>query len=778
MGVDKETEELLNSPYITAGTKAALIIPGGEDAKKKAKAERDANSAGDKEQRDKVQNAHKNLDATKPPDAAGTGVKKSDDMLDLGNPALDFFSTWSDQIWNKMPECPGQIDYKKDIWDKFHENREIDFTKFFDDVEDLTSAHKAVEDTMTDSKTALATLFNDWKGQGATAAKVKYEEAITPDATELNEQIKGAADLIPETLTAVYNALKTKVDEVLKLRVDQVAHAPLYIAQQIIKIAGGDVGSKEKLMDVAGWLDQQCPGNNLADRLSHDDCGLNDENKEYAIGAAKQWLKGSFEPEFNQRHESFKQLCKNATDTINQQFHHLSRFMNDYVNGFPDTGQSETKPSGSDGGNGTGNGSGNGGGGNGGGTGSGGGGTGGGGSSAPPGTTVPSADPPKTDAAGKPGDPGTNPVTGKPLEVDPETGEPYPIDPKTGEAIKDAGDHEKVTVQKGDNKISMSEPDKDGKMDIAVDDGKGNPKDYKLDFGTDAQGADGKTDPTAQGANGEQVYTPGPDGKIHIEDGNLKITAEQPEGPDGPTVVTVDDGTGEPTTYTLDEDGEKKDGTDASGADAAKTPDGAADPATTGNTPDTGAQQGQLDGVTTMPAPADGAGFDAPGGLDIDGDAGADPGVGTDPGGADATSGQSTEPAVAAGDPNNPYDSSGGQGAFGGSLGDTNSLDAGAQTGSVAEPAHAAVGGPAAGLGAAPGGGIDPAAAGQQPGAAAGMGGMPMMGGMGGGGGGGDQERGSSQYRIDGAIFETSGAGGRISGSLDEEGDRSIRYDR
>jgi hypothetical protein len=52
-----------------------------------------------------------------------------------------------------------------------------------------------------------------------------------------------------------------------------------------------------------------------------------------------------------------------------------------------------------------------------------------------------------------------------------------------------------------------------------------------------------------------------------------------------------------------------------------------------------------------------------------------------------------------------------------------------------------------------------------------------MMGGMGGmGGGGGDQQR-SSQYRVDGAVFETSGAGRRISGSLDDEGDRSIRYD-
>jgi hypothetical protein len=39
-------------------------------------------------------------------------------------------------------------------------------------------------------------------------------------------------------------------------------------------------------------------------------------------------------------------------------------------------------------------------------------------------------------------------------------------------------------------------------------------------------------------------------------------------------------------------------------------------------------------------------------------------------------------------------------------------------------------------------------------------------------------QRGSSQYRVEGALFETRGAKGRISGSLDDEGDRSISYER
>ncbi|NBH08757.1 hypothetical protein GTY80_36655, partial [Amycolatopsis sp. SID8362] len=105
-------------------------------------------------------------------------------------------------------------------------------------------------------------------------------------------------------------------------------------------------------------------------------------------------------------------------------------------------------------------------------------------------------------------------------------------------------------------------------------------------------------------------------------------------------------------------------------------------------------------------------------------------------------------------------------------------LDPGAQTGSDASMPMSDGGG----LGATP---VDAGAHQAAASGSSGMSGMSgmggMMGGMGGapgGGGGGDQQRGPSQYRIEGGVFETSGAKGRISGSLDDEGDRSIRYDR
>jgi hypothetical protein len=251
-------------------------------------------------------------------------------------------------------------------------------------------------------------------------------------------------------------------------------------------------------------------------------------------------------------------------------------------------------------------------------------------------------------------------------------------------------------------------------------------------------------------------------------------------------VVTVDDGKGAPTKYTLDENDPGKPGLttgDINGADGKP-----ADPVVTpagdhaGAAGVNGSGDANLAGVHTMPAPA--AGFSTPGGLNLDGDfapaAGLDGASGAAavdvPSSAGAAVGQ-TELASSGGELFSGGASGDASSATGG-LGDVANLQSGAHTGSDA--AYAAVDG---GLGAAPGG-LDPNAGQSTVGGAAGAGGMGsmggMLGGMGGmgGGGGGDQQRGSSQYKVDGAIFETSGAGGRISGSLDDEGDRSIRYDR
>ncbi|SFN92510.1 hypothetical protein [Amycolatopsis rubida] len=406
-------------------------------------------------------------------------------------------------------------------------------------------------------------------------------------------------------------------------------------------------------------------------------------------------------------------------------------------------------------------------------------------------------------------EPNQNPVTHKPLEVDPSTGQPYPIDPRTGEAVKTGHEApDTVTVQHGDHKITMSEPDDHGKMAVSVGDGTGHDKAYQLDFGDQSDQApgtaadaaqgdparphDGKHDPaqphdaaggpvhkqpdgTAPTTDPNQVHRPGPDGKIHIEDGTLDITAERPSGPDGPTVVTVDDGSGEPTKYTLDDHGkiDPATGRPVDGLTAQQHGGGAGSPAepvehlrdgqrvvADGGVAAAGHAQPVAEHAAAMPGqPTSGQSAAADG---------HDPGAGEQTGRhhvqpvaaqADATPAYGTP--VASGPDESttaqsvldPFSSDPGLGHVPSDpgLGDS-AVPAGWQQD---EPGHPAE------LGTAP------TTTDQQQGQSMGMMGSPMMGG--GQGNSGDQERGTSGYRVDGGLFGTAPGGSRISGSLAEE---------
>jgi WXG100 family type VII secretion target len=287
-----------------------------------------------------------------------------------------------------------------------------------------------------------------------------------------------------------------------------------------------------------------------------------------------------------------------------------------------------------------------------------------------------------------------------------------------------------LKVKQGDKTFEMTEPDHDGKMDIKVGEGTDAVKDFKLDWSKDADGH------SPQGT--DDTYCPGPDGKIHIEDGDLKITAERPDGADGPTVVTVDDGSGTPTTYTLGEDDKPSD--------------------VLGDTPgkklddDLPTHRGTLDDPGS--AHHDGGGA----GAHHDSGAG-----GHDGGGSGAHHGGGAGAGIGGGSHGGAGLSSAGldPGGAGGGLGET-PMSGGAHTGAgagIGQPQPAAAFAPA-GASAGPGGQS--------------MSGMPGMGAMGGahGGGGGDTERRSPAYRIEGAVFDNLGEPGRrIIGSLNDDED-------
>lgn len=146
--------------------------------------------------------------------------------------------------------------------------------------------------------------------------------------------------------------------------------------------------------------------------------------------------------------------------------------------------------------------------------------------------------------------------------------------PGTEQRQPEAGRPRTIEITDGDRKISVQSPDGAGHVTITIDDGSGPPKSYDLDFsaalGTETDAAEPRPEPdrrpeldhrqdrqqdrdlSAADRPVEQPVRAGQDGRCVIQDGPLTVTAEQPAVAPSSIVLTVDNGTGEPTTYTLD----------------------------------------------------------------------------------------------------------------------------------------------------------------------------------------------------------------------------------
>lgn len=134
----------------------------------------------------------------------------------------------------------------------------------------------------------------------------------------------------------------------------------------------------------------------------------------------------------------------------------------------------------------------------------------------------------------------------EPIAVDPVAAEPEPEEPEPADT---AGT---VSIKDGDRTISVSSPDGQGHVKLTVDDGSGTTKSYSLDF--DAASGMGLQPGTEdqQPEEGVEQVPARSDGKCVIQDGDVTITAERPLFSPDSISVTVDDGTGSPTSYTLD----------------------------------------------------------------------------------------------------------------------------------------------------------------------------------------------------------------------------------
>jgi len=324
------------------------------------------------------------------------------------------------------------------------------------------------------------------------------------------------------------------------------------------------------------------------------------------------------------------------------------------------------------------------------------------------------------------------------------------MDPALGGAPSPGA--ETVTVKDGERTLTMRGQDGEGNVTLTIDDGTGNPKTYALDFDAKPDSPDTGGQPASGVAGGAGGITPGEpaalpgqeaiqhgepgaDGKIVLHDGETTITAERPEGAEGPVKVTIDDGTGEPVSYLLDQQ-------DSAGGAAGADP--------SAGTPDTasGAANFSADVPSDQPpSPAPSAAGEPVG----------------EPVGATSPQGSSVPTGAGGG---------GFADAFGSGIPDSGPWSASGDL--LGDPdAHLASAPGEAQLAAVPddgGGGHHAQPSGQS---SAMGGGMPMMGGMGamgGGGQGGDSERNPGMWRTEGNLFDDDSldAIARISGVLGE----------
>ncbi|MFI5606048.1 hypothetical protein [Amycolatopsis sp. NPDC051903] len=723
------------------------------------------------------------------------GANTSDEILDLGRPGMKTFDTWV-PLFNRAVAVVGtyQPASTDELYKLYNEQRKIPFTKFMAGADEFTALSGAIVNASTDVEGQLSTNLADWQGDAADQAD-NFRKNYTADAKVVSDAGTNAAAAMKSACGLVGKACRDKANWVIKYRVDSLGPVTAQDLDRIIRIAElRSNASQDDFKHCAKFLDQESQ-----DMLEKDDCDLNDDTINHIVDQCSVYLKDNFGKFFDGYIRDFKTMCTNTHTTVDGAWRALTDFFaklpqDPFSNvdqaSAPDPGN--TKPSSS-----TSSGGGVNGGGGGGGMPSGG----GGGMPA-----IPQAPLPKPAEAT---DPNLNPVTHQPLETDPATGKPYPIDPRTGEPIKTA-EPETMTVQQGDHKIAMTEPSADGSMGITVDDGTVHPKQYQLDFddpkdaaaatpgqpglagqpvhpglpvqpapvggsqtpgfGPQGHGGAPGTDPSGK------TYEPGPDGKIHIDDGGLKITAERPSGPGGPTVVTVDDGSGDPVKYTLGDDGKPDALIPGQSGTAAQHTQGVL--ADVPGHAVAGSHSGDLGSSGALPDAAGHAGGTGGGlgGQDSPVSAGGHEAAEQPVAARAADAGpqhvaavpQHAQPdgftADAAGHPG-VDDSTTAQ-----SL--TDPLDSHSTVGAHHEDA----------LGATPdatplgGGATDPSASqlgvaptptdhqAEQPAS------MGMMGGaMGGAGHGGqDQER-SSNFRVDRGLFESSKSGNRISGSLDDD---------
>ncbi|MFD4253096.1 hypothetical protein ACFWQL_25455 [Amycolatopsis thermoflava] len=497
---------------------------GRHDANMQAAREAQARAVGDGKAR---------LDSLKGSDTS-PGAANSNEILDAGAAGLDSFRTWL-PVYSRARAvaAPGLPDFRlQELIDRYDEQRDIPFDKFAAGVTEIVQVRESVADAAPSQNSAMQALFGSWEGDGKSAAAASWTK-FGDGVRTVEQSLEHAADVVTRTIAAVAGSCRDKASWVLQYAFQTWPQQQGLTAQDTDRLARiAELGRNASADDFKHFIPflvgQHSP---LAGQLVvGSSFGMPDELLDAVQSWAKSWL-AEFCGWFAGFVGEFQAMCENTRVAVAAQWSALNTELQQVPDN-PFAGVGEAAPVASRG-SGAGGASGSGGGGAGfaGGAGS----SGGAGSAGGAGLAG---------GAGSAGGAGATPPPAAPVV-------PPAVAPVVPAAAPVPDEQDTLTVQRGDSKLEMSEPDQTGRMAIKIDNGDGPPKDYQLTWGT--------PDPATP------AYTPAADGKIHIDDGPLHITAERPSGETGPTVVTIDDGTGTPTTYTLGEESAARPATPGAG---------------------------------------------------------------------------------------------------------------------------------------------------------------------------------------------------------------------
>src|SRR5690349_6016612 len=289
-------------------------------------------------------------DMQPPTEGSRTSVEKSDEIFDAAKEALRIFEDFlpiNDKVPSDSLGRQGKLKFETDIVKRYEEQKGISFKNFLDDATRLRDAHSTLSELNSTTETELNNLYREWTGPAANASFQHYSEKIAPNSTDLLEYLSTAPDMIDTTVTNVFEACRGKANDIIALYQSMngtLGSATPDIADKVVTLANGDFDDQDQVLEVAAWVDS-VTGSHLEQTIRDDNCGLNDENKDYVIRECKKWIRESFNQDLHETlYTSFEQICDDTLEAVNLHYEALNEYLTEYENKFAAAGPGPQNP--------------------------------------------------------------------------------------------------------------------------------------------------------------------------------------------------------------------------------------------------------------------------------------------------------------------------------------------------------------------------------------------------------------------------------------------------